>query len=403
MILSLAVLLFALLAAGFSQAAPAPSVQSVVNGNTEFALDLYQREKGSAPNLFFSPYSISSALAMTYAGAAGKTAGEMAHTLHFDQAGADLPRSFAAIDARFEEIQAGKRVELSVANSLWCQTGYPFTPAFLDVNKTSYHAELREVDFKSKSEATRKEINSWIERKTRDKIRDLLQPGQIDSATRLLLCNAIYFKGNWASQFDPKATRPEPFFISSNQNISVPTMSRQGKVRSRNVDAAMLIALPYAGEELWMVIVLPNEKDGLAAVEQALNAATLQGWWTTLQATPEKKAILTLPKFKLNSRLDLANQLEAMGMKSAFGPGADFSGMTGKGDLFISRVVHQAYVDVNEQGTEAAAATSVGMAASAIVRPHELRVDHPFLFFIMERQTGSVLFLGRVTDPSAAK
>jgi serpin B len=180
-------------------------------------------------------------------------------------------------------------------------------------------------------------------------------------------------------------------------------MSKHGKVRSRNVDAATLIALPYAGEDLWMVVVLPNEKDGLAAVEQGLNATTLEGWWTTLQAAREETATLSLPKFKLNSRLDLANELEDMGIKSAFGLGADFSGMTGNRDLFISRVVHQAYVDVNEQGTEAAAATSVGMAISAVVRTVVLRVDHPFLFFIMERQTGSVLFLGRVTDPSAAK
>lgn len=383
-----------------SLGAPNPSSDTVVQGNTAFALDLYQREKGKTANLFFSPYSISTALAMTYAGARGQTAEEMARTLHFDQPPAELHQAFADFSARFDQIENEKHISLSVANSLWCQRGYPFTPAFLDLNRKYYHGELRLADFMAKAEDTRQEINTWVERKTNDKIRDLLKPGQINSMTRLVLCNAIYFKGDWAAKFDPKATRPESFFVTSNQSVTVPMMSRKLKLRSHALDDSTLFALPYTGNDLSMVILLPNDKGGLPALEQRLNAAALQGWLKTLDATAEAEAMVSLPQFKLNCRLDLANDLAAMGMPSAFGANADFSGMNGKRDLFISGVVHQAYVDVNEQGTEAAAATGVTMRALALTRPVILRVDHPFLFLIVERQTGSILFLGRVTDPT---
>jgi serpin B len=380
--------------------APAPSLEAVVQGNIAFALDLYQREKGKAPNLFFSPYSLSTALAMTYAGARGRTAEEMARTLHFEPASAIVHQAFADLYSRFDQIEKQQRVSLSVANLLWSQRGYPFAPDFLELNQKCYHVEPRQVDFVGQAEAIRQEINSWVERKTHDKIRELLKPGQIDAMTRLVLCNAIYFKGDWAAKFDPKATRPEPFFVNSNQTVTVPLMSRRLKLRCHAVDDFTLFALPYVGNDLAMVVMLPDDREGLPAVEHRLSAAVLQGWLKALNAVPEAEAAVWLPKLKLNCRLDLAQDLSGMGMPSAFAATADFSGINGKRDLFISGVVHQAYVDVNEEGTEAAAATGVTVSLTSVVRPMALRVDHPFLFFIVEQQTGSILFIGRVTDPA---
>jgi serpin B len=383
-----------------SPGAPDVSPGAVVEGNATFALDLYRREKGKTANLVFSPYSISTALAMTYAGARGPTAEEMARTLHFELPPADLHQGFADLAARFDQIEKEKHINFSVANSLWCQRGYAFEPAFLDLNRNDYHAELRQVDFMTKAEDIRREINAWVERKTDDKIRDLLKPGQLGSMTRLVLCDAIYFKGDWATRFDPKATQPEPFFITSNQSVTVPMMSRTFKLRSRELDDMSLFALPYTGNDLSMIILLPADREGLAALEQRLTAAAWQGWLKALNTAPELEATVALPRFKLNCRLDLANDLAAMGMPSAFRANADFSGINGKRDLFISGVVHQAYVDMNEQGTEAAAATGVTMRALSLRRAEVLRVDHPFLFFIVERQTGTLLFLGRVADPT---
>jgi serine protease inhibitor len=381
-------------------ASPSPAA-GVVAANTAFALDLYQREKAKTANLFFSPYSISTALAMAYVGARGQTAEEMARALHFNQPLPEVNQGFADLDARFEQIESEKHVQLGVANSLWAQRDYVFRPEYLELSRSDYHVDLRQVDFAAKPDEIRKEINSWVAEKTHDKIEELLQPGQVDSRTRLLLCNAIYFKGNWATQFDPKATRPESFFVHSNQTVSVPMMSRSLSVRHHAYGGFTLFALPYAGDELAMIILLPNAIDGLDAIEQPLNAAALRAWLTTLDSSVPNEAVVTMPKFKLDCRLNLANDLAAMGMPSAFDARADFSGITEKRDLFISGVAHQAYVDVNEQGTEAAAATGVVMRPLSIRQPVILKVDHPFLFLIIEQQTGSVLFLGRITNPAS--
>jgi serpin B len=380
----------------------APEVASVVAGNTEFALALYRREAGNAANLFFSPYSISSALAMTYAGARGQTEEQMARALRFRLPPAELPQAFAGIADRLGQIgqEQGKTLALSVANCLWHERQYHFLESFLELNRKYFRAEIQAADFVHQPEVARAAINAWVERQTRDKIRDLLQRGQITPQTRLVLCNAIYFKGSWASKFDPKATRPLPFFVSANRPVTVPMMARTMKVRSREQDGCTLFELPYAGGELSMVILLPDAVDGLAAVEQQLTAEKLGDWLVALRQAGEREAQVALPKFKLNCRLDLGQDLAAMGMPSAFGSTADFSGITGSRDLFISGVVHQAYVDVNEEGTEAAAATGVTMRAMSVQRPVVLRVDHPFLFLIQELRTGTILFLGRVTNPA---
>ncbi len=377
------------------------ALTEVIEGNTAFALDLHQREHDQPGNLFFSPYSISTALAMTWAGARGRTEQEIARVLHFTLPQADLSRAFGALAERFAQIEKQKHVSLSIANSLWCQRDYPFLKAFLDLNRTYFQAETRSVDFAHHSEAARGEINRWIEHKTQDRIRELLAPDQVMPATALVLCNAVYFRGKWVTQFDPKATATNVFFPRPGQRVAVPMMSGKMKLRSQAPGDLTLFVLPYTGKDLSMVILLPEAVDGLSALEQRLNAKVLTSWLAALDQAHESEAIVVLPKFKLNCRLNLKDDLAAMGMASAFKPGADFSGMTPAEKLWISEVVHQALVDVNEEGTEAAAATTVVVTRS-VNESHApvFRVDHPFLFLIRERQTGSILFLGRVVDPT---
>src|SRR5438132_3977451 len=338
---------------------------------------------------------------MTWAGAKGRTEQEIARVFHFTLPPGDLPRAFGELAERFAQIEKQKHISLRIANSLWCQRDYPFLKPFLDLNRTQLQAELGSVDFDHHTEAAREEINRWIERKTQDRIRELMAPGQVTPVTTLVLCNAVYFKGKWVTQFDPKATATNVFFPRRGQRVAVPMMSGKMKVRSQSPGDLTLLVLPYTGNDLSMVILLPEAVDGLGALEQRLDAKELTSWLAALDQARESEAIVVLPKFKLNCRLNLKDDLAAMGMPSAFKPGADFSGMTSAEKLWISDVVHQAFVDVNEEGTEAAAATAVAMTRSASASHTPLfRVDHPFLFLIRERQTGSILFLGRVVDPT---
>jgi serpin B len=374
----------------------------IVAANTGFALDLYQREKSNPGNLFFSPYSLSTALAMTYSGARGQTAAEMARVLHFNLPQSEVPPAFAELTRQLDAISRSDTLKLDIANSLWCQKEFPFTESFLALTRDAYHAEARSVDFLRNTESVRTEINSWVEEKTQDKIRDLIQPGQLDPTTRLVLCNAIYFKGQWADRFEVRATQPAPFFAQAGQPVQVPMMARSLNLRMHSPGDFTMASLPYVSNELSMIILLPKNTNGLSALEQRLHdGANLNRWLSELDAASSPKTDLFLPKFKLNCRLLLARTLSGLGMPTAFSASADFSGISTKPALQISDVVHQAFVDVNEEGTEAAAATGVIMRLAAVQqRPPVFRVDHPFVFLIRENRTGSILFLGRVIDPS---
>src|SRR6266567_5592874 len=291
---------------GTPLAAPAAvnsSIADVVKGNTAFAVELYQRERAKGHNLFFSPYSLSTALAMTYAGARGQTEQEMARVLHFGLSQAELHPAFGGLARRMEQIGSSNQVSLSVANSLWCQRTYRLAAPFLKLNADYYGAEAQSVDFAGSSEATRQEINSWIARKTQDKIQELLQPGQLSPDTRLALCNAVYFKGKWASPFAPEATRSQPFFTAPGEKVEIPLMSQGVKLRSREFNDFAIFMLPYMGNDLSMVILLPKAVDGLDALEQRLDAANLQGWLAALDQAGEARAEVFLPRFKLNCRL----------------------------------------------------------------------------------------------------
>jgi len=383
-----------------ASAGNSPSTNEVVQGNTALALDLLRLESAKPGNVFFSPYSISAALAMTFAGARGTTETEMARALHFTLAPAQLHRAFGALAHRFDEIAARTNVALTVANSLWYQQDYHLTENFLKLNREYYRAEVRPLDFAGAPDAACQKINSWVAHKTQDRIRDLLS--QVPRATRLVLCNAIYFKGTWANPFEERRTHPQPFYVKPDQPLSVPLMSEEISVRTHAEAGVDLFTLPYAGDDISMVILLPKARDGLAALEKELDATKLRDWVAATEAAPFGRARILLPKFKLDLRLELNADLKSLGMPTAFEAGAaDFSGMDGSRNLFIGDVVHQAYVDVNEQGTEAAAATAVTMLAMSVhAPPPEFRVDHPFLFLIRDNQTGAILFLGRVVDPS---
>ncbi len=369
---------------------------AVVSGNDAFALDLYARLRGQEGNLFLSPYSISTALAMTYAGARGETAAQMRDVLHFTLEDERLHRAFRSLIDSTTPGQDGGYA-LSVANALWGQEGYEFLPAFLDLTRTNYGAGLRQVDFVGATEAARKTINAWVEEETQEKIRDLLAPGVLTPYTRLVLTNAIYFKGDWASQFKESNTADAPFTLAGGENVQVPMMHQTEDFRYLETDDFQAISLPYVREDLSMVVFLPKETDGLTAFEEQLTPERLSQW---LGGLYKREVRVFLPKFTMTSQFSLAEVLSEMGMPDAFTDAADFSGMSGKRDLFLSAVIHKAFVDVNEEGTEAAAATAVVIAATSVMpRPVTFRADHPFLFLIRDNRSGSILFMGRVMDP----
>ncbi|UCD76853.1 MAG: serpin family protein [Phycisphaerales bacterium] len=385
-----------------TQKAADSMVSKTVAGNARFAFDLYDQLRGQSDgNLFCSPHSISAALAMTYAGARTETAEQMARTLHFGLPQDRLPAGFRELAARLEkrdEDEEPAHVELAIANRLWSQTGEKFLDDFLDTVRINYGGGFETVDYRGDLEGARQTINDWVAQRTREKIRDLLQRGDITPLTVLVLTNAIYFKGDWLTQFDPKKTRDLPFHIAADKAVKTPMMSLKSNFGLYESKDLQMLEMPYDGERLSMLILLPTARDGLPRLEEVLSMNRLEGW---LKESNVRETQVLLPRFRMTSRFDLGETLAALGMPLAFTGWADFSGMNGKRDLFISKVIHQAFVQVDEQGTEAAAATAVGIMRTSVTRPPTFLADHPFLFVIRDRETGAILFLGRVMDPTA--
>ncbi len=390
-------------------------VKAVAWGNNCFAMRLYQNLRNDEGNLFFSPYSISTALAMTYAGAKGETREQMAQALCFPTSpdvlrklGPDrepmtqeqFARAFGQIIKDLNARGGQDKYELRVANALWGQEDYRFLPDFLSFVEGQYGGALREVDFVRATERARQTINAWVEKQTNDKIKDLISPGVLDAMTRLVLTNAIYFKGNWASQFKEDRTREAPFTLLDGSKAQVLMMNQKEQFGYMEAEGLQGLEMPYVGDELSMVILLPKETAGIGALEKELTTEKVSEW---LAGIRKREVIVSVPKFKMTSKFGLGKVLRAMGVTAAFSENADFSGMTGSRDLFISAVVHQAYVDVNEEGTEAAAATGVVMrlTSAAPERIPVFRADHPFIFLIRDKVSGSILFLGRLINPLA--
>lgn len=396
-------ILATVLGAGTTLGGNAPAdFQAQREGNTAFACGLYAKLRSAAgdANVFFSPYSISTALAMTSAGARGETEAQMVKALHFEPDPAGRHAVFAAMESDLNAVQKKGQVKLSVANSLWPQKEHPLLRSFLDLTRKCYGASVTPLDFRAPEQA-RKTINTWVEDKTNQKIKDLIPGGVLNADTRLVLVNAIYFKGNWSSPFKAAATEEAPFRLPSGQTVQAPLMFQKKHFNYGANDDLQVLEMPYAGDDLSMVVLLPKKADGLNVLENNLTAANLAKW-TQGMGSPEVKVYL--PKFKMTCRFSLNGTLQAMGVTNAFDPGkADFSGMDGGHNLFISAALHKAFVEVNEQGTEAAAATGIAMGMLALpVQPIEFRADHPFLFLIREKSTGSLLFVGRVTNPTVA-
>lgn len=375
---------------------------AVVDGNNAFAMALYGELRQQSGNLFFSPESISTALAMAYAGARGETAAEIAKTLHFTLPPEQLQPAMGAVLADLNSAHTG--YQLRVADALWAQQGWTFLPDFLKQIETNYGAGFNQVDFKGATEAARLTINQWVDRKTDNKITDLFQSGVLTPQTRLVLTNAIYFKGDWQTQFDKAQTKNEDFHPSQTQAIQAHLMHREGSFSYFNGGTFQALEIPYKSGELSMIVFLPNEVAGRSALEESMTAANTEHWLRGLSPVP--KVIVTMPKFKMTQQFGLKGILGAMGMPQAFEKGvADFSGMTGKPDFIISAVIHKAYIDVDEEGTEAAAATAVVMSRAMVMSPVRVRIpvfraDHPFVFLIRDNRSGAILFMGRVTDPT---
>ncbi|MCB0085834.1 MAG: serpin family protein, partial [Caldilineaceae bacterium] len=299
--------------------------------------------------------------------------------------------------AGIQEIAARGAVQLNVANALWPHVDYPFRKDFLTRTQRFYGVTTTPVDY-SDAEQARTTINDWVAAQTAAKVQNLIPAGTLDALTRLVLVNAIYFKGDWANSFDPALTHPAPFWLTSNGSVQVPFMTLVREFRYTENAEAQILELPYAEGDLSMLILLPRAPHGLAALEQAMTLETLSSW---VQHLRTMKVMVTLPRFKLTASFLLNDPLQAMGMVDAFGEAADFSGMDGTKLLYIGAVLHKAFIAVNEEGTEAAAATAVEMKLRAAPRqPPTFRADHPFLFLILEKRTGSILFLGRVVNPT---
>jgi serpin B len=377
-------------------------LEALVEGNTAFAADLYQQLRTEEGNLFFSPHSISVALAMTYAGARGSTAEQMAQTLHFNLSEEELHPAFNALDQRLTSGEEADEEEfvLHIANSLWAEEEYSFRDEFLDLLAQQYGAGLRLVSFKTAPEEARLAINDWVERETEEKIEDLIPEGAIDDLTRLVLANAIYFNAKWAHTFPEGSTQDGTFTTLAGEEITVPMMrwSEPQMVPYAQGEGFQAVELPYRGGQASMLLIVPDQ-GGFADFEAALTGEQLQA---IVEGLETRGVALTMPKFEYEAKFSLADTLQEMGMTDAFINGqADFSGMDGTRKLLITDVFHKAFVAVDEEGTEAAAATGVVVGLESMpVMDVELTVDRPFVYLIRDTETGAILFLGRVVDPS---
>jgi serpin B len=374
------------------------NIEAVVLSNNEFALDLYRSlNKGEGENIFYSPYSIFSALSITYEGSREKTAEEIASVLHLPEE--DVLRS--GFGALYNQINKEKEYELNTANALWAQKDYPFLEEYIDVIRQSYGGEVTNLDFVRETEKSRETINEYIEEKTNDRIKDLIPQGILSPLTRMVITNAIYFKGKWKLEFDKEDTRELDFYLTSENSVKTEMMfmkPEEEKFNYLETEEIQVIELPYQGEEVSMFVFLP--KGDIEIIESELNSEKLKEYKEGMIKT-EMDGIY-LPKFEFDTKYFMKETLISMGIDSAFFYGkADFSKMDGTKELVIDDVIHQAYVGVDEEGTEAAGATAVIIGLTSAPSNEKIfMADHPFIFIIQENKTESILFIGRVSDPT---
>lgn len=381
-------------------AVPTADMLSAAESNNLFAFDMLGELDNEQENLFFSPFSMTAALSMTYAGAAGNTASQMEDALRFTLTGNDLHEAVGLLDGSLQ-VDENKQL-LTTANSLWGQDGYPFLVDFLTTCKSCYDAPLGELDFMTDAENSRQLINYWVESKTNNRIKDLMPEGSVTTYTRLVLVNCIYFKCAWDEVFDENMTSTKDFHKLGGQTISCDMMhmySTQNSFDYAETADFQMVEIPYIGEKFSMYVVLPRADDGLSAVKSSLTWAHLEAAMDNMTST--YMLPLEIPKFKVETDYDLMEPLQNLGMVDAFDPiKADFSGIDGGTDLHVTGVYHKAFVEVNEKGTEAAAATGIGVGGTSMPDGEEFIADHPFMYFIVDNATGCILFMGYVVEPS---
>lgn len=373
--------------------------------HTRFSLSLFQKisEGQASANVFYSPLSISAALSMLSLGAGGNTASQMSRTLHFPEAEGEIHAGFTKLLSEIN--RAGAPYALSLASRLYGEQSYTFIQKFLSDTKRLYEAELETVDFSNNADAARVNINTWVEKQTHEKIKDLLAEGDVDSLTRLVLVNAIYFKGSWERKFREEHTREQQFKINKNESKPVQMMSQKAKFPLAFIPDVncQILELPYAGKDLSMLIMLPNTmEDNTTGLQKLESALTYENFveWTRPDMMDLLEVEVSLPRFRMEETYDMKALLVSLGMVDAFdSQRADFSGLSPNNDLVLSKVVHKSFVEVNEEGTEAAAATGAVMMMRCLMRPERFNADHPFLFFIRHNPSKSVLFYGRVCSP----
>lgn len=380
------------------------SAKNVTDANNRFAFEFYSRlandPTNAESNIFFSPFSLSSAFSITYDGARGNTADEIRSVFHFPKDDVTRRQEFANISAIMN--REDNTTHLSTANALWAENTYPFLPEYISIAKQYYAANVTNLDFINKADDSRNRINTWVEERTNNTIRDFIPSGGIDPTTLLVITNAIYFNGKWETPFEERETDEYRFSVTPGKTVRVSMMQREDTFAYTETPRIQMIELPYKhgnGRDLSMIVILPKHET-LAAVENSLNGEMLSDLERKLTDT---KMVVFLPKFKLETRYDLSENLKAMGMPTAFASGADFSGMDGTKSLFIDMVIHKAFIEVNEEGTEAGAASIVYLSRSGIDNSPVLpvfRADHPFLFLIKDKETGTILFIGRVVNPN---
>lgn len=388
----------------FGVAAAQEVAPSIADGNNAFAFEIHRILKPSDENQFFSPLSITAALGMTEAGARNGTAAQMRKALHLGDDPARHERLGGLIHALNGKTSKADGYELAIVNRLWPQKGFAFQKEFLAAAKDHYRADPIELDYAADAEGARQTINGSVEKDTREKIKNLIPSGALSGETRMVLTNAIYFKGDWETSFEKTLTKEIPFFVTAKESVPVPMMARKGMTAYAETPEALAVELPFKGGGVSMVLVLPRDREGMAALEADLQAVHGK----LIRALKPQEVALFIPRFKMECSVTLNGPLAKLGMIDAFvapdppAPGtADFAGMTGRRDLFISAVLHKAFVEVNEEGAEAAAATAVIMRCTTSVGPSPkfFRADRPFLFLIRDVKSGTILFLGRFAKP----
>jgi serpin B len=375
------------------------NLQFLVQGNSEFALDMYHKVRCDEGNIFFSPYSISAAFAMTYAGARCETQTQIARALHFSLDPCQLHLGFSTLHAQFQKLQENSPFRLNIANALWIQKEYELLQTFVELNQKYYEANLFKLNFHEDPEGSRIKINDWVEDKTEGKIRDIIPAGAIQTLTRLVLTNTIYFKAEWQHTFSAHKTKEQDFWITPEENIKVQMMSQKEHYGFWEDKALQILEMPYIRQDLSMIVFLPRKRDGLSDLESKLNIENINRWLSDLN---RQQVNVSFPKFTTTQNIDLKTILSALGMVDAFTHNADFSGIEPKKELYITDALHKAFIDVDEIGTEAAAATAVIGGITSIQPPEvvpEFRADHPFFYLIRDNKTKSFLFMGRLSRP----